>query len=81
MTTDEIIQFARCEPFRPFRIKMVSGRTFEIRHPEIVRVGKRDLVIFSMVSDDATVHDNWDTVSLMLIEMISHLEPHVPQNN
>ena len=53
---------------------MASGRTFDIRHPEMVRVGRRDLVIFSFVSDDPLVHDDWNTVSPMLIESISHLE-------
>ncbi len=74
MTTREIFRYLRSEPFRPFRIHMASGRTFDIRHPEMVRVGKSDLVIFSLVSDEPGVHDDWDTVSFLLIESISHLE-------
>jgi hypothetical protein len=58
---------------------MASGRMFDIRHPEMVRVGKNDLVIFSLVSDQPEIHDQWDTVSLMLIEFISHLDASVPQ--
>jgi hypothetical protein len=53
---------------------MVSGRTFDIRHPETLRVGRRDLVIFSLVSDDPQVHDKWDTIGTMLVESVSHLE-------
>jgi hypothetical protein len=71
----------RAEPFRPFRIHMASGRTFDIRHPEMVRVGRSDIVIFSLVSDEPDVHDEWDTVSLMLIEYISHLETQVSRDN
>jgi hypothetical protein len=74
MTTREIFRYLRAEPFRPFRINMASGRTFEIRHPEMVRVGRNDLVVFSLVSDEPEIHDDWDTVSLVLIESISHLD-------
>ena len=73
MTPQEIL-YVRAEPFRPFRIQMVSGRAFDIRHPEMVRVGRRDLVIFTFVGETAEVHDRWDTVSPLLIESISPLE-------
>jgi hypothetical protein len=59
---------------------MASGRTFDIRHPEMVRVGRTDLVIFSLVSDEPGIHDQWETVSLLLIESISHLESSLSQN-
>ena len=45
MTSKEILAYVRAEPFRAFQIHMASGRTFDIRHPEMVRVGKNDLVI------------------------------------
>ena len=64
----------KAEPFRPFRIHMASGRTFDIRHPEMVKVGKSDIVIFSLVTDDPEIHDHWNTVSLLLIELVSHLD-------
>ncbi|HUY92325.1 MAG TPA: hypothetical protein VMV10_26525 [Pirellulales bacterium] len=72
--------YVTTEPFRPFRIKMASGRTFDIRHPEMVKVGKSDIVIFSFVSDEPNIYDDWDTVSLVLIESISYLESSIPQN-
>jgi hypothetical protein len=50
ITYQRVLDYVRAEPFRPFRIHMASGRTFDIRHPE------------------------FDSVSLMLIESISHLE-------
>lgn len=74
MTPQEILNYVRAQPFRPFRIQMNSGRSFEIRHPEMVRVGRRDVLIFSFVSDSPDVYDRWDNVSLLLIESISPLE-------
>jgi hypothetical protein len=70
----DILGYLRAEPFRPFQIRMTSGRTFDIRHPEMVRVGKSSLIIFSFVSDEPEVYDRWDTVSLLLIESVTHQE-------
>jgi hypothetical protein len=77
MSPPEILRYVRATPFRPFRIHMASGQTFDIRHPEMVRVGTRDIIIFKLVSDTPDVYDDWDTVGLLLIESISHLEPSV----
>src|SRR3974390_882183 len=74
MQPQDFLRYLRAEPFRPFRIQMTSGRTFEIRHPEMVRVGQRALLIFTFVSDDPSVFDDWDTVSLLLIERAEHLD-------
>lgn len=75
MTSDEILRYLKAASFRPFRIHMVSGRTFDIRHREMVQVGKRDLVIFTFVSDRPDVYDDWVMIGLLLIESISFLEP------
>ena len=56
---------------------MNSSRTFDIRHPEMVRVGRRDLLIFTLVSDAPEVYDPWENVSLLLIESLSPLEASV----
>ncbi len=74
MTSQEVLNSLRAQPFRPFRIRMNSGRTFDIRHPEMVRVGKRDVLIFTFVSDSPDVYDRWENLSLVLIESLSPLE-------
>jgi hypothetical protein len=56
---------------------MNSGRAFDIGHPEMVRVGRRDLLIFTFVSDSTSVYDRWENISLMLIESLSPLEASV----
>ena len=74
MTPASILTYVRAEPFRPFRIHMASGRTYDVRHPEMVKVGKTNLLVFSFVSDQPEVFDEWQSVSLMLMESIAHLE-------
>jgi len=51
-----------------------EGKNCEIRHPEMVRVGKDALLVFSFVSDDPAIWDRWDLVSLLLIERLEHLD-------
>jgi hypothetical protein len=74
MTPEVIINWVKANPFRPFRIRMNSGKTYDIRHPEMVRVGKRDLLIFTLVSDSSDVYDRWENIGLLLIESVAHLE-------
>jgi hypothetical protein len=40
MSAREVLDYVKDQPFRPFRILMNSGRSYEIRHPEMVRVGR-----------------------------------------
>ena len=77
LTPASVLTYVRAEPFRPFRIHMASGRTFDVRHPEMVRVGRSNLLVFSFVSDQTDVFDEWQSVSLMLAESISHPEASV----
>jgi len=53
---------------------MNSGRTFDVRHPEMVRVGRDYLMLFTFVSDNPDIVDQWQTISLLLVESISHLD-------
>jgi hypothetical protein len=53
---------------------MAGGRTYDIRHPEMVRVGTDSLIVFTFVSDDPEIYDRWETVSLVLIESIAYPE-------
>ena len=64
----------KTQPFRPFRIHVASGRTFDIRHPEMVKVFKTYLMVFKDFSSDSDFPEEFEFVSLMLTESISHLD-------
>ena len=74
VTSSGILAYVKAEPFRPFRLHMASGKTFEIRHPEMIKVGKTSLIVFTLVPDESEVFEQWETVPLMLIESVSHLD-------
>ena len=77
MTPAAIMNYVKAQPFRPFRIHMASGKTFDVRHPEMVKVGKSNLLVSSFAADQEDVFDEWHGASLMLMETISHLESQV----
>jgi hypothetical protein len=46
----------------------------------MVKVGRRDILIFAFVGDAPDVYDRWDNVSLLLIESILSLKPGLTEN-
>ena len=77
ITPRAVLDYVKAEPFRPFRVHMASGKTFDIRHPEMVKVLKSHLLVFSYAGDTPDIPDEWVSASLMLAESISHLESQV----
>jgi hypothetical protein len=74
LTPRTIVEYLKAEPFRPFRIQMAGGKHFDVRHPEMVRVGRSNVLVFSFVSDEPEVFDELQSVSLVLMQSISDLE-------
>lgn len=66
--------FVFAEPFRPFRIHMASGRTFDIRHPEMIAVSRSSVTVYASPEGDGEQPERWQKVSLMLMESIEPLE-------
>ena len=77
MSTQEVLRYVQARPFRPFCIRVSGGPVIDIRHPKMVRVGTREIIIFKYASYEAEVYEEWDTVGLLLIESISHLDAQV----
>ncbi|HYV39437.1 MAG TPA: hypothetical protein VE988_27355 [Gemmataceae bacterium] len=65
--------YVRAQPFRPFRVTMNSGKFYDIRHPEMVHVGK-DFFNYYTSSGSDQFPDSWETVSLLLVENVQHLD-------
>jgi hypothetical protein len=55
-------------PFRPFLVKLADGRTFEVRHPEMIACSGREMTIY----DDDGMH----LIEMLLVaEMVPKSEP------
>ena len=77
MRPDDLLTWTRATPFVPFRLRMTGGRTFDIRHPEMVRVGRSTVNIYTFAGEPADPYERMEILSLLLIESIEPLEaPH-----
>ncbi len=74
MRPDDLLLMIRATPFVPFRIRMNSGRTFDIRHPEMVKVGRASAYLFTYSGQDEDVIERADIVSLLLMEAFEPIE-------
>ncbi len=75
ITFQRIASYVGAEPFRPFRISLASGRAFEIRHPEMIQVGRTTMTIFSFPLDEpGEAKERQIEVSLLLTESVEPLD-------
>ena len=73
MTFGKIGEYVQAEPFRPFRIKMASGQTYEIRHPEMILVGRNSVRVYGSHGTADESPPQWHDVSMMLMETLEPL--------
>lgn len=52
---------------------MNAGKTYEVRHPEFLKVGRSAINIYFQQDPDSP-YDRYDIVSLLLIERIEFLD-------
>jgi hypothetical protein len=52
MTTTTFRDLLKQQPFKPFRVVMSSGASYEVRHPEMAWVTKNDLLVGVDVAQD-----------------------------
>ncbi len=79
MTYRKLGEYVAAEPFRPFRIRMASGQSFDIRHPEMILVGRTSVRVHSAIGADQ--NEKWHDISMLLMETIEPLDAPVAQTN
>jgi hypothetical protein len=71
----QVSEYITAEPFRPFRITLSSGRSFDIRHPEMVAIGRNTLFVFTSMGNESDGYTERQVqVSLLLTESVEPLD-------
>ncbi len=70
MRPKDLLTWVQATPFEPFRVRLNSGRTFDVPHPEMVRVGRSDFQLFTFAGVPSDPYERVDMISLALIESI-----------
>ena len=76
MSSKEIAPLLHPNSFKRFRINMTSGKSYEIRHPEIAFLTRNYIVLFTPLVEDGLENELWAKLSLLLVESIETLESH-----
>jgi hypothetical protein len=62
MNADTIREWLRRQPFEPFELRLSNGEHYQVRHPELLAIGKNRLAIVDPTTDRfvhvALVHIN-----------------------
>ena len=71
MNAQNLSRYLKQQPFVPFRIHLDDGRTIDIRHPELMMLGKRTSVVGTPAADETIpVFEEWFNVSFLHIETV-----------
>jgi hypothetical protein len=52
MTVQTFRELLGQRPFRPFRLVMSSGQSYDVRHPEMAMLTKTDMLVGTDLADD-----------------------------
>ena len=74
MRPEDILFWLKAVPFKPFRICLNSGRTYEIRHPKMLRVTRSTMLVFSFAGEPQDLIEKMEMVGLVLVERIEPIE-------
>ncbi len=78
MRPEDLLFWVQAIPFRPFRFGLNSGRTYDIRHPEMLLVGRSSVNIYSYAGKPEDPYERVEMVGLVLIERIEPIESPIP---
>ncbi|MGH7227347.1 MAG: hypothetical protein ACRELF_29390, partial [Gemmataceae bacterium] len=78
MTQEELQKAARRQPFEPFRIILTTGATYDIRHPDLIWIGRRSAMVGLANDPNSTAYDHSIKVDLLDIAEIKELKENGP---
>lgn len=77
MTSNELKELMRTQPFEPFKVQMADGSAYEIRHPDALVVGNYTAITTMADGKNGKQDDRFMHLS---IKHITRVEKSVPAN-
>jgi len=78
MVPEELRAVLRTQPFRPFRLVMTDGQSYDIRHPELMMVGRRSAIVGLTGDPGQTFYELPVQVDLLHVIRLEPLETAPP---
>jgi hypothetical protein len=79
-TAEEIQARLRQRPFQPLRIIVSEGMHFDIHHPDLVLVGRRDLSIGSPDQSSPSIYSGIIRVALVHVVALEDIPARQPKS-
>jgi hypothetical protein len=76
MRPEQVTAALRVRPFQPFRIYVTDGRSYDIRHPDMVMVSRHYLIIG--LPNPSGHEDYYETTATVSLLHVTGTEPIVP---
>jgi hypothetical protein len=77
MTVDEVMQYRRASPFRPFVLHLKDGRQYLIREPE--QIGRNPaMTVIGVALEDGESGDSFEGTLVDRVEVVSGPMPPLP---
>jgi len=75
MRPEDVREFLRRRPFRPFRLTLTDGRTYDVMHPDLAMVGRNWVQVgLARPGDPEIIAERLISISLLDIMQIEPLE-------
>lgn len=74
MTVQTFRNLLKERPFKPFRLVMSSGQSYEVRHPEMAMLTKSDILVGIDIEDDG-VPAEFKICSMLRVTAVEPIEP------
>ena len=74
MTVQTFRDLLAARPFRPFRLVMSSGQTYEVRHPEMAWLTRTSILVGIDIADDG-VPAEFKICSLLHVTAVEPISP------
>ncbi|HJT34536.1 MAG TPA: hypothetical protein VJ783_21070 [Pirellulales bacterium] len=81
MTHEELRDVAKRQPFKPFRLHLTTGATFDVRHPDLIMVGRRSAVIGIADEPSDTIYERTFQVDLLHVVGVEDLPARSSRRN
>lgn len=70
LTSRDVAERVKHQPFRPVRFVMSSGESVDVRHPDLIMIGQRSVTVGFGTHGDEEFYDRQKYISLMHIAVI-----------
>ena len=81
VTQEELRDFANRRPFQPFRLILTTGTAYDIRHPDLIMIGRRSTIIGITHEPNAIAYDRTIKVDLLHVVAVEELPTSPPSAN